>query len=144
TVSAGARARAVAAHPGDPTAAGLAVAALQTTAGARTRSDQALALSMARLMDASGFGRGVQGNRLGGTPTTGWSGSVPGGTSLGGWGPQDITEGRTTDRPSMTVLTIEVATNDRSTDLAGVAAANRRAELASYRDVIQNIFLGPP
>ena len=144
TVSGSARARAVAAHPGDPAAAAVAVAALETAAGARTRSDQAMALSMARTMDASGFGRAVLGNRLHGTPTSGWSGSVPGGTSFGAWGPQDITEGRATDRPSMTVLTIEVATNIRSTDLAGVSAANRRAELASYRDVIQNIFLGPP
>jgi hypothetical protein len=135
TVSAGALARAA-----DPTAA----AALQAAASARTASDQALALAMAGDMARRGFGRGVQGNHLGGTPTTGWSGAIPGGTSLGGWGPQDITEGRATDRPSMSVITVEVATNTRSTDLRGAAATARSAELASYRDVIQEIFLGRP
>ena len=135
TVSAGARARAA-----DPAAA----AALQAAASARTAGDQALALAMAGDMARRGFGRGVQGNHLGGTPTTGWSGAIPGGTSLGGWGPQDVTEGRTTDRPSMSVITVEVATNTRSTDLRGAAATARGAELASYRDVIQDIFLGRP
>lgn len=135
TVSAGALARAA-----DPAAA----AALQAAASARTAGDRALALAMAHDMARRGFGRGVQGNHLGGTPTTGWSGEIPGGTSLGGWGPQDITEGRTTDRPSMSVITVEVATNTRSTDLGGAAATARRAELASYRDVVQDIFLGPP
>ncbi|MEZ2295995.1 DUF4157 domain-containing protein [Variovorax sp. RCC_210] len=135
TVSAGALARAA-----DPTAA----TALQAAASARTASDQALALAMAGDMARRGFGRGVQGNHLGGTPTTGWSGAIPGGTSLGGWGPQDITEGRATDRPSMSVITVEVATNTRSTDLRGAAATARSAELASYRDVIREIFLGRP
>lgn len=135
TVSAAARARAGG-------TAGAAV--LETLAAARTASDQSLALSMARDMTRRGFGRGVQGNHLGGTPTTGWSGAIPGGTSLGGWGPQDITEGRATDRPSMSIITVEVATNTRSTDLRGTAATARAAELASYRDVIQDIFLGPP
>jgi len=135
TVSAAARARAGG-------AAG--AAALETLAAARTASDQSLALSMARDMTRRGFGRGVQGNHLAGTPTTGWSGAIPGGTSLGGWGPQDITEGRATDRPSMSIITVEVATNTRSTDLRGTAATARAAELASYRDVIQDIFLGPP
>lgn len=135
TVSAGALARAA-----DPAA----TAALQAAAAARTAGDQALALAMAGDMARRGFGRGVQGNHLGGTPTTGWSGAIPGGTSLGGWGPQDVTEGRTTDRPSMSVITVEVATNARSTDLRGAAATARGAELASYRDVIQDIFLGRP
>jgi hypothetical protein len=44
----------------------------------------------------------------------------------------------------MSVITVEVATNTRSTDLRGTAATARAAELASYRDVIQDIFLGPP
>jgi hypothetical protein len=144
TVSAGARAAATAAHPGDKAAATAATSALQSAADTRTRDDQKLALAMAGSIDASGFGRAVQGNKLHGTPTTGWGGGTPGGTSLGGWGPQDITEGRATDRRSMTVITVEVATNTPSTDLKGPAEASRRAELASYRDVIQNIFLGPP
>lgn len=144
TVSAQARARAIAAHLGDPVGMVAALVALKTAAAGRTDDDEALALSMARAMDAAGFDRSVRGNQLGSTPTAGWSGSVPGGTSFGGWGPQDITEGRATDRPSMTVLTVEVATNTRSTDFSGAAEARRRAELASYRDVIQDIFLGPP
>lgn len=135
TVSAAARTRA-------GSTAGVAL--LETLAAARTASDQTLALAMAGDMARRGFGRGVQGNHLGGTPTTGWSGATPGGTSLGGWGPQDITEGRATDRPSMSVITVEVATNTRSSDLRGTAATARAAELASYRDVIQDIFLGPP
>jgi hypothetical protein len=44
----------------------------------------------------------------------------------------------------MTVITVEVAVNERSSDFAGKQKTAREAELASYRDVIQSIFLGPP
>ncbi len=144
TVSANAQRAATVRHLGDPVGLGLELAAMNVQAGARSASDEALALRMAREMEAQGHGRAVRGNDLGGTPHAQWSGSVPGGTSLGGWGPQDVTEGRATDRPSMSVFTIEVATNQRSTDLSGARQVARRAELAAYRDVIQGIFLGPP
>lgn len=114
-------------------------------AATRTAADKALAIAMARDMKGRGFARGVQGNRLdAATPNTGWQGGVPGGTSLGGWGPRAIAEGAAGDRPAMTVITIETDTNARSTDLRGQAATNRALELAGYRDVIQQLFLGPP
>ncbi len=117
---------------------------LEASAAARTQADETLALDMAHAMDAAGHGRAVRGNQLSTTPTAQWSGGVPGGTSLGEWGPQDVSEGQSTDRPSMTVITVEVATNRRSTDFSGAAAATRRLELAAYGEVIQTIFLGPP
>ena len=117
---------------------------METNAIVRSQSDETLALDMARSMNVAGHGRAVRGNKLSGTPTAQYGGSTPGGTSFGGWGPQDVSEGRATDRPSMTVITVEVATNTRSTDFSGSAAARRRLELAAYHDVIQTIFLGPP
>jgi hypothetical protein len=145
TVSRSAKDKAVAAHIGDPIGAGVALAGLEATATNKTQADHDLAIGMAKEMDKQGAGKAVQGNKLSGTPTSGWSGGVPGGTSLGGWGPQDITEGRSTDRPSMTVITVEVATNSRSTDFKKPAdQAVRKVELEAYRDVVQSIFLGPP
>jgi len=140
TVSASARARVAATGWAAPVLTGM----LETNAMVRSQADETLALDMARSMDAAGHGRAVRGNRLSGTPTAQYGGSTPGGTSFGGWGPQDVSEGQATDRLSMTVLTVEVATNSRSTDFSGGAAARRRLELAAYRDVIQTIFLGPP
>jgi len=140
TISANARARAATSGLSAP----LLTALLEADAAVRSQQDENLALDMARAMDTAGHGRAVRGNRLSGTPTAQYGGSTPGGTSFGGWGPQDISEGRSTDRPSMSVMTVEVATNVRSTDLSGSAAARRRLELGSYRDVIQTIFLGPP
>jgi hypothetical protein len=140
TVSANARAQAASAGLAAP----VAIAVLEASAVAGSQHDENLALDMARAMNTAGHGQAVRGNQLSGTPTAQWSGSVPGGTSFGGWGPRDVSEGRPTDRPSMTVLTVEVATNTRSTDFSGSAAAARRVELAAYRDVIQTIFLGPP
>jgi hypothetical protein len=143
-VSAGARARAQAAHAGDPAAAAAAAAALDRNAADRTAADSAMAIDMARGVTTAGQGNAVRGNHLGGTPTSGWSGGVPGGTSLGGWGPQDVSEGGTGDRPSISVITVEVPENYRSTDRTGTAAAARRLELTAIRDVIRDIFLGGP
>ncbi len=117
---------------------------LDTNASQRSQADENLALDMARSMNAAGHGRAVRGNHLSGTPTAQYGGDTPKGTSLGGWGPQDISEGRSTDRPSMTVITVEVATNKRSKDLSGNVDDSRLMELAAYRDVIQTIFLGSP
>jgi len=45
----------------------------------------------------------------------------------------------------MTIITVEVATNSRSTDFKKPAdQAARKVELEAYRDVVQSIFLGPP
>ncbi len=140
TVSANARALAAATGSIAP----IVTALLEANASQRSQEDETLALDMARAMDTAGHGRAVRGNKLSGTPTAQYGGSTPGGTSFGGWGPQDVSEGRSTDRPSMSVITVEVATNVRSTDLSGSAAARRRLELGAYRDVLQTIFLGPP
>jgi hypothetical protein len=146
SVSRQARGRARAAHPGDPAAAAAAERALQDEAARRTTADESLALRMARGIRDAGHGNAVRGNHLDGRPTREWSGAVPGGTSLGGWGPQDVSEGRGTDRPSMSVITVEVPTNVRSDDLRGNAREARRQELLAFRDVIRDIFLGsnPP
>jgi hypothetical protein len=145
TVTKAAKDKARAAHPGDPKAADAAVAALEAAAAAKTKADHDLVIAGAKEMAKRGAGEAVKGNQLSGTPTSGWSGEVPGGTSLGGWAPSDISEGRTTDRPSMTLITVEVAENKRSTDFKKEAdQAKRKTELAAYRDVIQEMFLGPP
>lgn len=143
TVSAGARARARAGNP-DPAAAAAAEASLDQNAATRTAADSAMAIEMARGIRTAGQDNAVRGNQLSRTPTSGWSGEVPGGTSLGGWGPRDVSEGGAGDRPSISVITVEVPENHRSTDRTGRAAEARRLELLAFRDVIRDIFLGPP
>jgi hypothetical protein len=143
-VSPQARQRARAAHPGDTAAAGAAERGLESTAARRTAEDEALYLGMARGIDRAGHGNAVRGNRLHATPTGTWSGGTPGGTSLGEWGRQDVSEGGAGDRPSMSVITVEVPTNVRSSDLRGNAREERRQELLAFRDVIRDIFMGPP
>jgi hypothetical protein len=143
TVSTQARQRARDAHPGDPAAADAAERALVAEAARRTAADQHLALHMARAVGDAGHADAVRGNHLDRTPTCTWPGDVGGGTSLGAWGPQDISEGGAADRASISILTVEVPGNVRSLDLQGSAREARRQELLAFCDVIREVFLGP-
>ena len=112
---------------------------------AKTASDQDrdLALDMAR--EAKKGGANVAGNKLGSAKeNTGFEQADPVGISLGGYGPQDVTEGKATDRPSMTTITMETGGNERSEEFKGAARVAREKELASLRDVLLFIFLRAP
>jgi hypothetical protein len=66
-----------------------------------------------------------------------WSGSVPGGVSLGGYAPQR----------GISVFTVEPPLNLRTTDYpstldADVDAAERRVELQAYADAVRTVLLG--
>ena len=77
---------------------------LQSSAGAGTAADAALALKMAQIAEAGGAR--VAGNQLGSaTPNTVWGGAAPRGASLGRWGPSFILEGGSGDRPPISVIT---------------------------------------
>jgi hypothetical protein len=122
-----------------PTAAVAALAA----AGARTAADAALALRMATEADKGGAR--VPGNRLGtATPSVTWPAGSPGGTSMGEWGPTDVSEGGPADRAGMTVITVEVSGNEDSSALEGKAKAGRQAEFQALATVLREIFLGRP
>ncbi|HKP76470.1 MAG TPA: hypothetical protein VJT67_13160, partial [Longimicrobiaceae bacterium] len=119
-------------------------AALIAAADKKTKDDEALAIKMATEADKQGAK--VPGNKLSsGTPNPGWQAPTPGGTSMGGWGPSDVTEGKPSDRGSMTVITVEVSGDEDSSKSAGAAAkAARIKEFEALRDVLRDIFLGPP
>jgi hypothetical protein len=65
-----------------------------------------------------------------------WSGSIPGGVSLGGYAPPR----------GISVFTVEPPINRASTDyptqLDAVSAAERRVELQAYADAVRTILLG--
>lgn len=108
-------------------------------AAIRTRADANLAMAMAR--HARARGAGVAGNRLEYDPTALWGGETPVGTSLGGWAPAPITEGGAEDRPSITLITVEV---DGLTDSrCATDPASRAAELVAHADAIVRVFLAP-
>ena len=110
---------------------------------AETKQDRDLALTMAR--EAQKGGANVAGNKLGSAKeNTGFEQADPVGISLGGYGPQDVTEGKATDRPSMTTITMETGGNERSSEFKGAAKLAREKELASLRDVLLFIFLRAP
>jgi hypothetical protein len=132
TVSAAAKAKAGAA--GTP--------ALEAAAKTKTRDDEALAIKMAT--EAEKKGAKVPGNKLSsGTPNPGWSAPTPGGTSMGGWGPSDVTEGKPTDRGSISVITVEVSGDEDSSKSTAAAKPGRLKEFEALRDVLRDIFLGP-
>jgi hypothetical protein len=111
---------------------------------AETEKDRDLALEMAR--EARKGGANVAGNKLGsGDENVGFYQKDPPGTSLGGYGPREVAEGKATDRPAMTVITMEVGGNERSSALKDPAKlAARKQELASLRDVLLFLFLRVP
>jgi predicted deacylase len=124
--------------------AGPAAPALELDVAARrSAEDEALALAMARAMAEAGFPGSVPGNHLDEVPIAEWSGGVDGGVSLGGWGPRAIAEGGPGDRPSLTVITVEMAELHRSDDLQGEAQLAREAELQAMADVLRRVFLEP-
>ena len=145
TVSKNARKRVESAHKGDKGTAKEKLGELDQAARERGLADEQMAIRMARGIEKAGEGDAVKGNKLASKkPTAMWSGSVKKGTSLGGWGPQDISEGGPADRPSMTVITVEVPTNKRSDEMGSAKEqAARRKELMAFSDVIRDIFLGP-
>jgi hypothetical protein len=104
-------------------------------------ADDALALKMAKA--AAGKGVRVPGNWLG-DPKNETSEYPPGapkmskGVSLGDYGPK-----ATDARPAMTVVTVEAYGYDAS-DEKSKAGAERKKELESLANVLQDIFLGPP
>ncbi len=73
-----------------------------------------------------------------------WSGGTPGGTSLGGWGPGAVNEGRETDRPGAIVITVEIRRGHRSDDPDTADPEERLLEIEAHRDALRDIFLGPP
>ena len=73
-----------------------------------------------------------------------WSGGTPGGTSLGGWGPGAVNEGRETDRPGAIVITVEIRRGHRSDDPDTTDPEERLREIETHRDALRDIFLGPP
>ncbi len=112
---------------------------------AATAADRKLAFDMA--LEAQKRGGRVGGNRL----DKGLKGFVddfpapkPVGVSFGGYGPQDVNEGKATDRPSMTVITMEVAGNDESDKTPDKQRAARITELKALRDVLLFLFLEVP
>jgi predicted deacylase len=109
----------------------------------RSAEDEALALSMARAMAEAGHLGSVPGNHLDTEPIAEWSGGVDGGISLGGWGPRAVSEGGPGDRPSLTVITVEMAEQHRSDDLQAEAQLAREAELRAMADVLRHVFLEP-
>lgn len=111
---------------------------------AETAQDRDLALDMAR--EARKGGANVAGNKLGSSKeNVGFEQAPQVGISLGGYGPQAVTEGKATDRPAMTVITMEIGGNERSSEIKdpGQLAA-RQQELASLRDVLLFLFLRAP
>jgi hypothetical protein len=125
-------------------AGGGSAKALEDAARAASDSDRDFALKMAR--EAQKNGANVAGNKLGsGDENVGFYQKDPPGSSLGGYGPQDVTEGKATDRPAMQVITMEVGGNPRSSaekDPRKLAA--RQTELRALRDVLLFLFLRVP
>jgi hypothetical protein len=111
---------------------------------AETKQDRDLALDMAR--EAQKGGANVAGNKLGSAKeNVGFEQPDPVGISLGGYGPSAVAEGKATDRPAMTVITMEIGGNERSAEIKDPAKlAARQQELASLRDVLLFLFLRAP
>jgi hypothetical protein len=82
---------------------------LGVTAEGRSVQDRKLAFDMAK--EADKRGANVAGNKLDKGEQAfndDFPAPKPVGVSMGGYGPQDVTEGKATDRPSMPVITMEV------------------------------------
>jgi hypothetical protein len=62
---------------------------------------------------------------------------------MGGWGPSDVTEGKPTDRGSISVITVEVSGDEDSSKSTAAAKPGRLKEFEALRDVLRDIFLGP-
>lgn len=103
----------------------------------------------------------VAGNKLTGTPTGEYGGSSGGaiGTSFGTWGSTPVQEYETKDgkqvprksnRPAMTVITVEVPENHPSEDMPDKTKAQKEAkdkraeELEAGATAIKDVFLGGP
>lgn len=67
------------------------------------------------------------------------------GNSFGGWGTTAVCDPAkaAANRPAMRVITIEVQTARRSTDVAAADQAKRKTELEAQATALQEIFLGP-
>jgi len=111
---------------------------------AASKADREFALKMAR--EAQEGGANVAGNKLGSNDeNVGFYQKDPPGVSLGGYGPHDVTEGKATDRPAMTVITMEVGGNERSSEVKDAKKlAARKTELRALRDVLLFLFLKAP
>jgi predicted deacylase len=125
----------------DPHTTGDDAATAVAEAAAQSARAEALALQMAQYVAEAGHPGAVEGNDLQGEPHAEWSGSVHGGTSLGGWGPRAVTDGSPVERPAATVITVELPGQHRSDDPEAEDPAGRRAEVLAFADAIRRVFL---
>jgi hypothetical protein len=126
-------------------AQGQSTADLEAAAKKATAEDRKLAFDMAK--EADKRGANVKGNQLdkGDAFNDDFPAPRPVGVSMGGYGPQDVTEGKATDRPSMTVITMEVGGNeDSSKETNPKKLEKRMTELRALRDVLLFLFLKAP